>query len=311
MKPYLKIALVTILSSFLFWSCQKETDELLLQSPPTADAGPSQTVQLPVSSITLTGSGTTTNGTITAYLWSLVSGPNVPVIMSPGSATTNVTGTIAGTYIFQLMVIDNAGLTGVDTTKITLTQAPIQTLTLQPANNTNEAHFAILGGVPQTDPNAPELVAASWTSGGAPYDFRGAFKFDLSSIPASATILSASLTLYSNPTPLNGNQVDANSGPNNAMYIRRLLSNWSSSTITWSNQPASSVSDQVLIPHTSASFLDLTNVDVKNQVATMVATGNYGFIIGLQNETPYNSRIFCSSKYSNTSKHPKLVITYQ
>ena len=311
MKPYLQSTLAVVLSALLFWSCQKETDEQMLQSPPTANAGPNQTVQLPQASITLTGSGTTTNGTITAYLWSLVSGPNVPVITSPGSATTTVTGLIAGTYIFQLMVIDNAGLTGVDTTKIICSQAPIQTLTLQPANNTNEVHFAVLGGVSQTDPTAPELVAASWTSGGAPYDFRGAFKFDLSAIPTSATILSASLTLYSNPTPLNGNQVNPNSGPNNAMYIRRLLSNWSASTITWNNQPASSVSDQVLIPHTSASLLDLTNVDVKNQVAAMVATGNYGFIIGLQNETPYNSRIFCSSKFSNTSKHPKLVITYQ
>lgn len=311
MKPYIKTTLTAFLSAMLFWSCQKETDEQLLQSPPTANAGPSQAVQLPQASITLTGSGTTTNGTITAYLWSLVSGPNVPVINSPGSPTTTVTGLIAGTYIFQLMVVDNAGLTGVDTTKITCTQAPIQTLSLQPANNTNEVHFAILGGIPQSDPNAPELVAASWTSGGAPYDFRGAFKFDLSSIPASATILTASLTLYSNPTPLNGDQVNANSGPNNSMYIRRLLSNWSASTLTWSNQPASSVSDQVLIPHTLASFLDLTNIDVKAQVATMVTTGNYGFLIGLQNETPYNSRIFCSSKYSNTSKHPKLVITYQ
>lgn len=192
---------------------------------------------MPAAFFTLSGSATTQNGSIKAYLWSLVSGHNVPVITSPGSKITTVTGFVAGNYLFQLMATDSAVLTGVDTTRVQVNPSPIQTLTLQPANNT-EAHFAVLGGVSQTDPNSPELVAVSWTSGGQSYNFRGAFKFDLSSIPASATILTAKLILFSNPTPLNGDLVNANSGSNNSMYIRRLLSSWSPSTITWYNQPS-------------------------------------------------------------------------
>ena len=110
--------------------CQKEIIEPN-RNPPVANAGNAQTIQLPVNTVILTGSGTTQNGSIVGYLWALASGPNVPVIASPASATTVVNNLVAGTYVFQLMVIDNAGLTGVDTSKVTVLPALQQTLILQ------------------------------------------------------------------------------------------------------------------------------------------------------------------------------------
>jgi hypothetical protein len=241
----------------------------------------------------------------------MISGPNVPSINSPGSRITTVTGFISGTYLFQLMATDSAGLTGVDTTSVLVNPSAIQTLTLQPTNNSNEVLFGVIGSTAVTDPAPPEVVAAAWTTGGAPTFYRGAFKFDLSSIPATATILTAKLTLYSNPTPLNGDLINANSGPNNAMFISRITGGWTAATMNWFTQPPVSSTDQVSIAHTSQSFLDLTDVDVKNMVAAMVSGTNYGFMIRLQNESIYNDRDFCSSRYSNAAKHPKLVITYQ
>ena len=306
MPPILKAAAV-LSFSFLIFGCQKDTPQA---EPPIANAGNNQTIQLPANSFTLTGTGTTQNGSITGYLWSLVSGPNVPVITRPSSASTTVTGFIAGTYIFQFVVFDNAGLTGVDTTTVSVNPAPIQTLTLQPTNNPDERHlfgnaFMDLSG------HATEIDAGTWTVGGATVYLRGLFKFDLSSIPANSTILSAKLTLYSNPTPLNGDLINANSGPNNSMFIRRVTSNWVPASTYWLNQPSTTAFDQVSIPHTNQSFLDLIDIDVKNLVAAMQVSGNYGFMISLQNETIYNLRDFCSSTYANASKHPKLVITYQ
>ena len=276
---------------------------------PVANAGTDQTVQLPAAFFTLSGSGATSSGTITAYQWSRISGPNTPVINNTSSATTSVSGFVAGTYQFQLQVTNSFGLSAKDTVVINV--VGIQTITLQPTNNPNEVHFAILGSTTETDPNAPELVAAAWTSGSTPYYFRAAFKFDLSSIPVNATILSAKLTLYSNPTPSNGNHVDANYGSNNSMFISRITANWSAATLNWNNQPPVSTTDQISIPQTSQSLLDLIDIDVRTMVAAMVSTNNYGFKIQLQNEIIYDSRIFCSSKYSDTTKHPKLVITYQ
>jgi hypothetical protein len=308
MKSLKTVALLAFCSLLLF-SCKKD-DAPPPPKPPVAEAGNNQNIQLPASSFTLTGSGTTTNGNITGYLWSLVSGPNVPVIASPSSASTSVTGFVAGTYVFQFLVRDDAGLTDVDTTTVTVTPSPIQTLTLQPSNNADERH---IWGNSTTDQSthAPELDAGTWTSGGDVVYIRGLLKFDLSSIPANATILTANLSLYSNPTPLNGDLVHANSGTDNSMFIRRVTSDWVPANTNWLNQPSTTTTDQVSIPHTSMAFLDLVDIDVKNLVVAMQSSGNYGFMISLQNEVTYNLRDFCSSTYSDATKHPKLVVTYQ
>ena len=313
--PARKLFFSLLSISIIFTGCQKETGVLLNPAtnlqPPVVNAGTSQVIQLPAATFTLIGSATSTNGSIKAYLWSMVSGPNVPSINSPGSKITTVSGFIAGNYIFQLMATDSAGLTGVDTTSVLVNPSPIQTLTLQPTNNIDDVHFGLWGSTPISDPNSPEFSGAAWTNGGILFTLRGAFKFNLSTIPASATILTAKLTLYSNPTPLNGDQINANSGPNNSIYISRITGAWTSATINWFTQPPVSATDQISIAHTTQSLLDLVDVDVKNQVAAMVSGSNYGFMIRLQNETIYNIRDFCSSRYSNAAKHPKLVITYQ
>jgi len=317
MKSFLKFSLNFLVLVTLFSSCQKDVEQLPKPNlkPPSADAGPSQNVALPISTGTLNGAGISYNGPITGYLWSLISGPNVPSILSPSSKTTNVTGLIVGTYKFQFMVIDSAGLTGVDTTSLVVipNPKPIQNLTIQTGNNPNEALLSWTNSGSTTGANFifQEIPAGAWTTGGELLLLRSIFKFDLSAIPANATIVSAKLTLYSNPTPLNGSATDANYGPNNAMFIERITSDWNTS-ITWPTQPFGDNTTQIAIPHTSLPFLDLVDVDVTSMVATMVnGNSNYGFKIRLQNEAFYNIRNFCSSKHANTAKRPKLVVSYQ
>lgn len=313
---FLKQAILLLSVVAIISSCQKDIVSNPVAAnlaPPTANAGLPRTVVLPVSSDTLYGSGSSSNGPIVGYLWSLISGPNIPVIHNPSMPVTRVSGMIAGIYRFQFMVIDSAGLTGVDTTSINVVANPnpIQSLTLQPGNNANEAQLSWTASGTTTGSNftLPELVAMAWTTGGELFVGRGLFKFDLTSLPANATILSAKLSLYSTPNPLNGNQVDANFGSNNAMFIERVTSNWGT-TLTWPNQPSGDASTQVSIPHTNLSTLDLSDVDVTSLVTPMIAN-NYGFKIRLHNEVFYNLRNFCSSKHANAAKRPKLVITYQ
>jgi hypothetical protein len=210
------------------------------------------------------------------------------------------------------MVVDDEGATGIDTVAIKVNPLVIQLLQLQTSQNPNEVH--IWGNTTNREGShsgAAELGANSWTHEGVVIGQRGLFKFDFSSIPSNATILSAKLTLYSNPTPLNGDLINANSGSNNAMLIQRVTSSWTASTVKWINQPTSTTQDQILIPHTNSSFVDLVDVDVKNLVKSMIgANSNYGFLIRLQTEQIFNSRIFCSSYYPNSAKHPKIVIEY-
>lgn len=295
------------------FSCEKESGTLtpLTQDPavPVVDAGPSKNITPPVATATLNGVAVSGNGPITGYLWSLVSGPNVPVIHSPSSPSTNISGLVSGNYKFQFLAIDSLGYTGVDTTWIRVASAPAVTLTLQPAINPVELNFAVRGTTSVCNYGI-ELDAGAWTWGGEALLLRGATKFDLSSIPPTATVLSAKLTLYSNPTPINGDLINANSGSNNAMWIRRLTSGFTMFS-TWAMQPATETATQVLIPHTSAPTLDLVDIDVKNMVSAMVSGGNYGLMMGLQNETAYNIRQFASSQHPNAAKHPKLVVVYQ
>jgi hypothetical protein len=190
---------------------------------------------------------------------------------------------------------------------------PQVTLTLQPVNNPNDVGLCIANGTNQTSNGWLDVPLVSWTSGGNPVTIRSLLKFDLSSIPQASTIESANLYLYSYPNPVpDGNLVDANFGSNNSMVLQRVTSDWSASTITWFNQPASTTQDQVSVAHTASTTLDLT-LDVTNVVRTMVSTNaNYGFFMKLQNETPYASRIFVSSHSSlPSSKFPKLVVVYR
>lgn len=112
-------------------------------TPPTANAGPNQSIT--GTSVSLNGSSSTDpDGTITTYAWTRVSGPNTPTIVSPGSANTNVTGLIAGTYVFDLTVTDDDGATGSDQVQITVqpNQPPVanagpnQTITLPTSSTT-------------------------------------------------------------------------------------------------------------------------------------------------------------------------------
>lgn len=286
---------------------------------PIVTAGKMHTIQLPASTDTLIGKGVSRNGvSISSYLWSLISGPNLPVITGSSSATTIISNLTAGTYIFQFMAVDSLGFTG--TAKDTIIVMPavvpvVKTLSLQPMNNPNESNITSLAPTDIANSNYSELPVQAWTNGNN-FAGRVTYKFDLSSLPVNASIVSAKLTLYSNPTPINGNQgaggnQNPNYGINNSMYIQRIVANWSPSTLTWNNQPAIETTGQVAVIHTNTGILDLVDMDVTTMVVRMQTVNNYGFKLNLQNETPYNIRNFCSSKYSDSNKHPKLVITYQ
>lgn len=93
-------------------------------TPPTADAGATQQIKLPINTVTLDGTNSTDDGVIAKYEWSKVSGPSMTLAGSTNSTPT-VQVTIAGTYVFQLKVTDNENLTATDTVSIVVLPANI------------------------------------------------------------------------------------------------------------------------------------------------------------------------------------------
>lgn len=81
------------------------TMQLTVNQNPIANAGPDQNVTLPVT-VTLTAAAS--SGPINSYLWSMVSGPNNPIINTATAAITTLAGLTAGTYTFQVSV--NSGV---------------------------------------------------------------------------------------------------------------------------------------------------------------------------------------------------------
>ncbi len=96
----------------------------VINIPPISNAGANQTRTLPSDTITLFGSGTDSDGTISSYLWTKVSGPTIYTIVSQSSATTVINNLQAGTYKFALTVTDNSGGTDTDTMDLIVISAP-------------------------------------------------------------------------------------------------------------------------------------------------------------------------------------------
>lgn len=98
---------------------------VVINNPPTANAGVDKTVQLPINSVTLSGSGTDSDGTIASYAWTQVSGPNTASIGTPSSASTTVSGLVEGSYTFRLTVKDNSGASANDDVNVTVKAANV------------------------------------------------------------------------------------------------------------------------------------------------------------------------------------------
>src|SRR6202035_889182 len=144
----------------------------VVNQPPVANAGVDVSITLPTSSVTLNGSlSSDPGGSISAYLWTKISGPSQFTISNNTTASTVASNLTAGVYSFQLKVTDNLGSTALDTVNVTVNAAPVNqppvanagsniTITL-PTNLTN------LIGTASSDPDGT-ITAYAWSQVSGP-----------------------------------------------------------------------------------------------------------------------------------------------
>ncbi len=88
---------------------------------PIANAGNNLTITAPANSTPLNGSSSfDPDGTIATFSWKEVSGPANVVFTGSSTATPTVSGLVVGTYVFELLVIDNDGATNKDQVTVTV-----------------------------------------------------------------------------------------------------------------------------------------------------------------------------------------------
>ncbi len=90
---------------------------------PVANAGPDITITMPANnSVTLRGSGSDQDGTISSYHWNEISGPPCTIV-NPSQAQTVVTDLTQGVFKFVLEVSDDQNGKGRDTIELTINAA--------------------------------------------------------------------------------------------------------------------------------------------------------------------------------------------
>ncbi len=186
----------------------------------------------------------------------------------------------------------------------------IQCVTVRP-DSLRGKDAIIYSIMPNTNYNThQELLCNAWTCQGSPCISRALINFDLSVIPLNATFISATLDLYSHPTPLT--MPVANYGTNNSFVIRRVTSPWSEDSVTWNTQPTTTTQNEITIPQSGLPNQNYLNIDVTTLVYDMLNNpqSSYGFMLKLVNEIPYNGRDFASSDYPDSTLWPSITYCY-
>lgn len=75
---------------------------------PNANAGPDKNITLPTNSVVLNGSGSDSDGSISSYTWTKVSGGSAS-LNGASTPNLNASGLGQGNYVFRLTVKDNKG----------------------------------------------------------------------------------------------------------------------------------------------------------------------------------------------------------
>lgn len=152
--------------------------------------------------------------------------------------------------------------------------------------------------------------STAWTNQGANSEGKGLIQFDLTSIPANSVIISAELTLFFNPTDGDGqHSLLTNS---NQSHLQRITSSWDEMSVTWTNQPSITTTNQVLLAESASTTQDYPDINVSSLVQDMVndQSGSHGFLLTGVSDQEYYRLTFASSDHLDASLHPKLVIVY-
>ena len=247
------------------------------------------------------GPSTIVAGDSATLSWTVTDADSVTIDYGIGTvALTGITTVNPTTDTTYTLIATNSA--GPVTATVTVTVAPIETLTLQPGSEGKDAFVNSDDFYPDTNSEDSVYLFA----GNNGFINRTYIQFDLNPnpLPAGAVITDARLKLYQDVILITGSF-------NGGLYT--VTSNWEENEITWNNQPTSS-SDIVSLP----VLYDTTGTWVTCHIEDFVkgwldgSITNYGLLLKATNELSEDSGArFLSSDYvTDMTKRPILEIDY-
>jgi uncharacterized repeat protein (TIGR01451 family) len=222
--------------------------------------------------------------------------------------TVDVTYTLMVTDAYNDTIVDSIFVTS----NTSLCPPPTHCLTIR-ADSITGKDSEVLSYSPTTNfGNQSVFASLVWNNTSTQWTEKALLQFDLSSLPSTAVITSATLDLYAdNPTTtFIGNPSTPMNGTNNASYIRRVTSAWDEHLVNWNNQPTATNQNQIILPASTLATQDYIGTNVTQLVQDLLTYGNNGWVIEPVSTTPQNSMVFRSSDYIDSAYRPTLHICF-
>lgn len=250
---------------------EKTTPPPPANQAPTANAGTDQTAN-ERTVVTLSGTASDSDGTVTTFNWSQNSGPNVTLANSTtATATFTAPDVTTDTQMtFTLTVADNDGATATDTINVT-TQNVNQPPSASAGNDAEalEKTNVVLDGSGSSDPDG-NLSTYSWQqiSNGAPAitlnnaDSATA-NFDLPEVSGN-TVFSFQLTVTDSDSATSSDSIDITARPTPGVSVTKVFGNTASFNsaaefgVALDSQPSANVDIPITSSDTSEGVVDIT-----------------------------------------------------
>lgn len=184
--------------------------------------------------------------------------------------------------------------------------------------NSSYAQLAPNNCMTDSFPDEPVLRVMNWTWSNTPAERISYIEFNLDSLAAiGCTAVDAKLVLYADMVSSSyscGQSSTIHPCLNNAMDINRVTSPWTTTLLTWINQPSYSNTtpglDLIQIPNEDEPY-ETIEIDLTDMVNYWLAnpSQNFGMRMQLALNSYYNAVRFGSSENPNQSIRPKLIIT--
>lgn len=277
-----------------------QNKSLAVNTLPVANAGADITISSILGSATLSGASSyDADGTIVRYIWNKVSGPSVGNILSAvtSNGITGLTGLLtAGTYVFELTVVDNRGAIAKDQVVVTVSLtggggsgnvAPVanagadQTITL-PTSSVN------LSGAGSSDADG-NITGYSWSkvSGGSA-NFsatntagitvsgltQGSYVFALTVTDNAGATNTANVRVTVNAAVNTNKPPVANAGPDQTISGSSTTLNGSSSS-----DPDGSIASYNWTKLSGPSSYSISNSTLANPTVSSLVAGTYQFLL--------------------------------